>query len=77
MKKKGLSLILAGILVASAVLNPFSHNTVKAYAEESNNPRVVSEETQANKNYLYLSDIEYVANKSSVGYSSIKFDKKW
>ena len=75
MKKKGLSLILAGILVASAVLNPFSHNTVKAYAEESNNPRVVSEETQANKNYLYLSDIEYVANKSSVGYSSIKLDK--
>ena len=75
MKKKGLSLILAGILVASAVLNPFSHNTVKAYAEESNNTRVVSEETQANKNYLYLSDIEYVANKSSVGYSSIKLDK--
>ena len=75
MKKKGLSLILAGILVASAVLNPFSHNTVKAYGEESNNPRVVSEETQANKNYLYLSDIEYVANKSSVGYSSIKLDK--
>jgi len=75
LKKKGLSLILAGILVASAVLNPFSHNTVKAYAEESNNPRVVSEETQANKNYLYLSDIEYVANKSSVGYSSIKLDK--
>ena len=75
MKKKGLSLILAGILVASAVLNPFSHNTVKAYEEESNNTRVVSEETQANKNYLYLSDIEYVANKSSVGYSSIKLDK--
>ena len=75
MKKKHLSIILAGVLVASVVLNPFSFNTTKAMADVVVNSNSESTDSMVNQNYIYLSDMEYDKDKSSVGYGSINMDK--
>ena len=75
MKKKGLSLMLAGVLVASVVLNPFSFNTTKAMAEVVVNSNSESSDSEVEQNYVYLSDIQYDASKSQVEYGSITINK--
>ena len=75
MKKKHLSIILAGVLVASVVLNIFSFNTTKAMADVVVNSNSESTDSMVNQNYIYLSDMEYDKDKSSVGYGSINMDK--
>ena len=73
MKKKQLSLILAGVLVASVVLNPFSFNTTKAMADVVVNSNSGSTDRVVNQNYVYLSDLQYESS-SRVGWGEIKKD---
>ncbi|MGN0026746.1 MAG: hypothetical protein ACI33I_07085, partial [Clostridium sp.] len=67
--------MLAGVLVASVVLNPFSFNTTKAMAEVVVNSNSESSDSEVEQNYVYLSDIQYDASKSQVEYGSITINK--
>lgn len=73
MKNKTISFLLASITAVSMILNPHASNSKKVLADELNNAYSTTS-VEKNKDYLYLSELEYDTSKSNTAYKSITKD---
>ena len=73
MKNKTISFLLASITAVSMILNPYASNSKKVLADELNNAYSTTS-VEKNKDYLYLSELEYDTSKSNTAYKSITKD---
>lgn len=74
MKNKEISKILVGSLTVTMVLNPFANNVDKVKAEVVSNEYLDSYTKEVNKDYIYLSDLDYDKNLSNTAWKEIMKD---
>lgn len=74
LKNKEISKILVGSLTVTMVLNPFANNVDKVKTEVVSNEYLDSYTKEVNKDYIYLSDLDYDKNLSNTAWKEIMKD---
>jgi len=73
-KNKDISIMLAGVMTATMVINPFINATSVRAEVLSNAPITEGVVDEVSDDYIYLSDLEYESKMSKAGYGKIMKD---